>query len=154
MAVKDIVTGEKNARLRRKSRPVTAIDKKLIRLLDDMRETMREHDGIGIAAPQVGVLRRVVVVDAGEDVLELINPVLLLEEGRQTEEEGCLSLPDRRGIVARPQKAVVSAYDRRGNLIEYTGEGMLARVFSHEIDHLDGVLFVDKMIREVFAEKK
>jgi peptide deformylase len=149
MALRDIVKGERNYRLRKVSRPISAIDLKTVKLLEDMRETMYKYDGVGIAAPQVGVLKRIVVIDVGHGVLELINPCIIKAEGVQTEEEGCLSVPNRRGIVQRPLKAVVTAYDRNGNMVEYKGEGALARVFSHEIDHLDGILFVDKMLREV-----
>jgi peptide deformylase len=153
MAIRTILVGEKNDKLRKLSRPVAAVDNKILKLLDDMRETMYKNEGVGIAAPQVGVLKRIVVIDVGQGVMELINPRIIKTQGKQTEEEGCLSVPSKRGVVERPLKAVVTAYDRNGNLLEYTGEGMLARAFSHEIDHLDGVLFTDKMIREVKEEK-
>ena len=152
MAFRKVVVGEANEKLRKQSKLVSAIDNKIIRLLDDMRDTMYKNDGIGIAAPQIGVLKRVIVIDIGKGVIELINPEIIHIEGAQTEEEGCLSVPYRRGIVERPLKARVTAYDRNGNLMEYIGEGVLARVFSHEIDHLDGILFTDKMIREVLEE--
>jgi peptide deformylase len=152
MAFRRIVTGERNEKLRKQCKKVAAIDHKLLKLLDDMCDTMRKSDGIGIAAPQVGVLKRVVVIDVGEGVLELINPEMIYMDGTQCEEEGCLSVPYRRGIVERPMVAKVVAYDRNGNLMEYTGEGTLARAFSHELDHLDGILFTDKMIREVIEE--
>lgn len=153
MAVRSIITGEKNEKLRKRSRTVMSIDSKVLKLLDDMRETMYKNDGVGIAAPQVGVLKRVVVIDVGQGLIELINPRIIRTEGCQTEEEGCLSVPEKRGIVERPLKCTVTAYDRNGNMTEYSGDGMLARAFSHEIDHLDGVLFTDKMIREVKEER-
>ncbi len=154
MAVKKILTGEKNEKLRKISKPVENIDKKILKLLDDMKNTMKKSDGIGLAAPQVGVLKRVVVVDFGQGVIELINPKIVKTLGRQEEEEGCLSVPDRRGLVKRPLKLWATAYDREGNLMKYTGEGVMPRVFAHEIDHLNGILFTDKMTKEVFEEKK
>ena len=104
MALRNVLKGTNNTRLRKISRPVTVIDHRLLRLLADMRDTMRKNEGIGIAAPQVGVLKRVVVIDAEDDVIELINPYIVREDGRQTEAEGCLSVPNRRGIVPRPLK--------------------------------------------------
>lgn len=153
MAVRSIITGENNEKLMKRSRIVMTIDSKILKLLDDMRETMYKNDGVGIAAPQVGILKRIVVIDIGQGVMELINPRIIRTQGVQTEEEGCLSVPNKRGIVERPFKCVVTAYDRDGNLMEYSGEGLLARAFSHEIDHLDGILFTDKMIREVKEER-
>ncbi len=135
--------------LRRKARPVEVFDKRLHTLLDDMAETMYDAEGAGLAAPQVGILRRVVVIDVGEGIIELINPEILSAEGEQINPEGCLSIPGRRCTVARPQKVVVQARDRNGDLFELTGEGFLAIAVSHELDHLDGVLYVDKMIEDV-----
>lgn len=135
--------------LRRKARPVELFDKRLHTLLDDMAETMYDAEGAGLAAPQVGILRRVVVIDVGEGIIELINPEILSAEGEQINPEGCLSIPGRRCTVARPQKVVVKALDRNGDLFELTGEGFLAIAVSHELDHLDGVLYVDKMIEDV-----
>lgn len=135
--------------LRKVCRKVERIDAKLLTLLDDMAQTMYANDGVGLAAPQVGILRRVVVIDIGEPeigLLELINPKIIKTKGEQIGEEGCLSVMDRRGEVKRPAKVVVQAYDRNGDLMEYTGEGILAVAFCHEIDHLDGIVFTDKLV--------
>jgi peptide deformylase len=145
MAFRNILVDE-NPRLRKKSKPVEKFDTKLHQLLDDMAETMYEAKGLGLAAPQVGVLRRAVVIDVGEGLIELINPVIVKAEGQQREEEGCLSLPEKQGIVLRPAKVTVHALNRDGKNIKLTGEGLLARALCHEIDHLEGVLFIDKMI--------
>ena len=119
-----------------------------------MRETMYKNEGVLVSPLRRWVLlKRIVVIDVGEGPMELINPrMITYTQGKQTEEEGCLSVPNKRGVVERPLLARVRAYDRNGNLMEYTGEGDLARVFSHEIDHLDGILFTDKMIQEVKEE--
>lgn len=148
MATRTILEGD-NPRLRKISRPVGAINQRIIDLLDDMAQTMYEARGVGLAAPQVGALRRVVVIDIGDGLVELINPEIIETEGSQREEEGCLSLPDDNGYVMRPAKVVVRALDRNGDVQEYTGEGLLARAFTHEIDHLDGVLFTDKMVERI-----
>ena len=124
--------------------PVTEFNERLHLLLDDMRETLEESGGVGLAAPQVGVLRRVVVVETEPgELYELINPELIYQEGEQKEIEGCLSIPGKQGITTRPQKVRVRAVGRDGKLHEYEGEGLLARAFCHEIDHLDGILFID-----------
>ena len=138
--------------LRKISRPVTDIDKRTHTLLDDMAETMYMVDGAGLAAPQVGVLRRVVVIDVGEGLIELINPEIIESDGEVVCVEGCLSVPGKRGTVKRPAKVKVRALDRHGKAIEMEGTGMLANAFCHELDHLDGVLYVDKMIEDVTAE--
>ena len=132
------------------SRPVDAIKERTLTLLDDMAETMRRANGVGLAAPQVGVLRRIVVCEVvpGE-LIELINPEIIETSGSQTGPEGCLSVPGRRGTVKRPEKVRVHAQDRKGNHIEVEGEGLLAVCLCHELDHLDGVLYVDKMIEDV-----
>ena len=145
MAFRNILMND-NPRLRKKSKPVEKINSKLNELLDDMAETMYEAKGLGLAAPQVGVLRRVVVIDVGDGLIELINPEIIKAEGQQREEEGCLSLPDKQGIVLRPARVLIHALNRYGKEIKLTGEGVLARALCHEIDHLDGVLFTDKMI--------
>lgn len=145
MAIRNILEGD-NPRLRKKSREVTKINQRIIDLLDDMAETMSNARGVGIAAPQVGVLRRVVVIDVGDGIMELINPVIVSEEGSSRGEEACLSFPDESGYVVRPEKIVVKALDRDGVEHEYVGEGLLARALAHEIDHLDGVLFVDRVV--------
>lgn len=135
--------------LRKHARPVAEVDRRTKQLLDDMAETMYAADGAGLAAPQVGILRRVVVIDVGEGLLELVNPEILSTEGEQRQMEGCLSVPGKGGVVARPAKVTVRALNRRGKPIEIVGEGFLAIALCHEIDHLDGVLYVDKIIEEV-----
>ena len=130
--------------LRLKSRPVTDINKRILTLLDDMTETMRHADGVGLAAPQIGVLRRVVVIECEPgNVLELINPVIVEKSGKQHELEGCLSFPGRQGYTDRPMHVKVEALNRNGEKITLEGEGLLARAFCHEIDHLDGILYID-----------
>ncbi len=135
--------------LRRKARPVESFDKRIHTLLEDMAETMYAAEGAGLAAPQVGILRRVVVIDVGEGIIELVNPEIVSAEGEQICAEGCLSIPGRRGTVKRPTKVLVRAQDRNGKPFEMTGEGFLSIAVSHELDHLDGVLYVDKMIEDV-----
>ena len=134
--------------LRKKSRPVTEFNDRLFELLDDMKETMYKSGGVGLAAPQVGVLRRVVVMDVSEDrneFIELINPEITYEEGEQTGNEGCLSLPGLCGVVTRPMTVKVKAQNRDGKWCLYKGEELKARCFCHEIDHLDGILYKDKL---------
>ena len=132
--------------LRKTSKKVDNIDERIITLLDDMEETMRDAEGVGLAAPQVGVLRRAVVIDVGEGLIELINPVIVYEKGEQCREEGCLSVPGKSGAVKRPAKVIVRALNRKGETVEITGEDLLATAICHEIDHLNGVLFIDKII--------
>ena len=132
--------------LRKKSKPVKDFDDDLSQLLDDMRESMYKNDGMGLAAPQVGVLRRAVVVDVNGMYVELINPVIISQEGKDIEEEGCLSVGGFHGRVERPYKITVKAFDRYGFPFVLTGEKYLARCICHEIDHLDGILFVDKSL--------
>ncbi len=134
--------------LRRKSREVTEFNERLFDLLDDMKETMYKSGGVGLAAPQVGILKRVVVMDVSEDrneYIELINPVITDAEGSQTGNEGCLSLPGLCGVVTRPDIVKVKAQNREGKWCLYKGEGLKARCFCHEIDHLDGILYKDKL---------
>ena len=146
MAIRQIVQiGEPV--LRKKSKVVEKIDEKIIQLLDDMADTMYHADGVGLAAPQVGILKRVVVIDIGDGLLELINPEIIETSGEQTDDEGCLSVIGEAGAVKRPYTVKVRAFDRNGNLFEIVGEELLARAFCHEIDHLDGILFVDKIER-------
>ena len=140
--------------LRKKSRAVERFDEKLHRLLDDMAQTMYKAEGVGLAAVQVGILRRIVVIDCGDGLLELINPEIIKTEGEQEDVEGCLSVPGRNGITRRPMKVTVKAQDRNGNWCVYQGEGLKARCFCHELDHLDGILFTDNMIQEVKIECK
>jgi len=148
MAIRKIVF-EGDETLRKTSRPIKEIDKRTKQLLDDMAETMYAAEGVGLAAPQVGVLRRMVVIDVGEGLLELINPVIVDKEGSMVNPEGCLSIPGKRGLVERPEKVTVQALNRKGQLYEVTGEGLLAMALCHELDHLDGVLYIDRMIKEV-----
>lgn len=140
--------------LRKPSKPMPKFDLRLWLLLRDMAETMRKAEGVGLAAPQVGILRRVVVIDVGDDhgLIELVNPEIIAVEGEQAGSEGCLSVPGRRGYVVRPNRVTVRAQDRKGKSFEITGEGLLARALCHEIDHLDGVLYVDKMDHEIFDD--
>lgn len=126
---------------------VKDFDKKLAILLDDMYDTMQKSDGVGLAAPQVGILKRCVVIDIGEGKIELVNPKIIKEEGSQTGTEGCLSVPGQWGEVERPMKVTVEAYDRYGKKFTIEGEELLARAFCHELDHLEGKLFLDKVIR-------
>lgn len=135
--------------LTKKCREVENFDKKLHTLLDDMKDTLIESNGVGLAAPQVGILRRVVVIDFGEEngIIELVNPVITHTEGSYTDVEGCLSVPGKAGEVERPQKATVKAFDRNGEEFELTGENLYARCICHECDHLDGKLYVEKVIR-------
>ena len=138
--------------LRKQSKPMQKFDLRLWLLLRDMAETMYKAEGVGLAAPQVGILRRVVVIDIGEGLVELINPEIIAMEGEQVGQDGCLSVPGRRGVVIRPNKVTVRAQDRNGKHFELTGEGFMARAICHELDHLDGVIYVDKMEYEVFDE--
>ena len=134
--------------LRKISRPVETVTPRIRTLLDDMIETMRAANGVGLAAPQVGVLRRIVVIETEEDgLIELINPKIIAYSGEQEEEEGCLSVPGQWGITHRPMSVTVRALDRHGNQIDVSGSGLLARAFCHELDHLDGKLFIDNAIR-------
>ena len=130
--------------LRKTSKPVRDFDDELIELLEDMKETMYENNGMGLAAPQVGVLRRVVVMDVNGNYYELINPEIVYEEGEDVDSEGCLSVGKFNSNVKRPYKVTVRAVDRYGYPLEITGEKYFARCVCHEVDHLNGVLFVDK----------
>ena len=135
--------------LRKKSREVTEITPRILTLLDDMIETMREANGCGLAAVQVGVLRRVVVIETEDGLFELINPkIVAFSEEEQVGDEGCLSLPGEWAVVKRPMHVTVRAYNREGQLIEITGHGLLARAICHELDHLDGILYIDKATKK------
>jgi peptide deformylase len=130
--------------LRKVCRPVEAITPRVLTLLDDMTETMRNADGVGLAAPQVGVLRRIVVIETEPgNVLELINPKIIAYAGEQEGIEGCLSLPGKSGIVKRPMHVTVRAINRKGETVEISGSELLARAFCHELDHLEGKLYTD-----------
>ena len=139
--------------LRRVCRPVDKITPAVITLLDDMIETMRAADGCGLAAPQVGILRRVVTVDLGDEILELVNPELVETDGEQTGAEGCLSVPGRYGLVTRPYYAKVKAQDRYGEWFEVEAEELIARCFCHELDHLDGIVYTEVMERFLSPEE-
>ena len=132
--------------LRKKSRPVTAITDSVLTLLDDMRETMESVNGVGLAAVQVGVLKRVILVDVGEGVQELINPEIVSHEGAQINKEGCLSLPGETGYVERPEYVAVKALNRHGEEIIVEGEDLLAIALCHEIDHTNGIIYTDRVI--------
>lgn len=154
MAVLKIVTEEENEEfLRKKSREVSEITPRIKTLLDDMVETMRHANGCGLAAVQVGVLRRIVVIETGEGLFEFINPVIVRKTGTQEGAEGCLSLPGKWGMTKRPQCVTVRALDRDGNEIEVTGYDLLAKAMCHEIDHLDGILYTDKVTRMLGADE-
>jgi len=145
--IKIVKESENEEFLRKKSREVTEITPRIITLLDDMIDTMRNANGCGLAAVQVGVLRRIVVIETEEGLFELINPVIIKKSGSQEGAEGCLSLPGKWGLTKRPNRVTVRAMDRNGELFELTGEGLLAKAICHEVDHLDGILYTDKVIK-------
>lgn len=134
--------------LYKKSRVVEKFDDRLATLIDDMLDTMYEANGVGLAAVQVGILKRVVVIDIGEGPMELVNPEITLSEGEQREQEGCLSLPGKYGTTLRPMRVQVKAQDRNGKWQVFTGEGLKARAFCHELDHLEGVLFTSHIVSD------
>jgi len=153
MAIREILTDQDPA-LHKKCHPVTLFDEKLGTLLDDMRQTLEEAGGAGLAAPQIGILRRVVVLYGGdEELIELVNPQLIAQEGEQDGLEGCLSVPGLWGYVKRPQTVRVKAQDRHGNWFETGGEGIVARCFCHEIEHLDGHVFSEHADRLYTSEE-
>ena len=131
--------------LRKNSKPMQKFDLRLWLLLRDMADTMYKAEGVGLAAPQVGI---------GKGLIELVNPEIIAAEGEQAGAEGCLSVPGRQGYVVRPEKVTVRAQDRKGKPFELTGEGLLARALCHEIDHLDGIMYVDKMDHEIFENEE
>lgn len=139
--------------LKQKCKPVVHFNQFLWDLLDDMRETMYKNIGMGLAGPQVGILKRVAIVEVNNMFLELVNPVILSSSGNEEDEEACLSVPNRRGLVARPTQITVRAQDRFGNFFTITGEDLFARCVCHELDHLDGILYIDKMTKEIKEEK-
>ncbi len=138
--------------LRKISKPVENYDGKLHQLLEDMEETLHAVGGLGLAAPQVGVLKRVCIVEYDDKLYELVNPVLIRSRGKCVDNEGCLSVPGFRGLVERPEEIDVEYFDRFGNLCKQHAEGYFARVFLHEMDHLDGILFPDKMIKKIIDD--
>lgn len=152
MALRNIVFSD-NPMIRKKCRVVQEFDEKLWTLLDDMKETMRKNNGVGIAAPQVGVLKQIVVIEANGLFLELINPKIIEASGSQESIEGCLSVKDVRGLVIRPNKVTVEFFTRYGDFVRITAEEFLATVFCHEIDHLSGILFIDKA-RELYKNEQ
>ena len=155
MAIRKIVElGHDDEVLHKHARRVERFDARLAELLGDMAETMYAANGAGLAAPQVGVLKRAVVIDVGEGLIELVNPEIVASEGENAVVEGCLSVPGRTGRVLRPEKVTVRAQRRDGEAFEITGEGMLAVCLCHEIDHLDGIIYVDKMIEDTSEQYK
>ena len=152
MGIRKILT-DKDPALHKVCKPVESFDRKLHKLLDDMAETMDDAGGVGLAAPQVGILRRVVVVDTGDGVLELVNPELVETSGEQEGAEGCLSVPAKYGLVKRPYIAKVRAQDRHGNWFEAEGEELIARCFCRELDHLDGIVYTQVMERYLTEEE-
>ena len=152
MGIRKIMT-VKEPCLHKVCRPVEKFDKKLHKLLDDMKETRVDANGVGLAAPQVGILRRVVIVDTGEEMLELVNPELVETSGEQEGAEGCLSVPGKYGLVKRPNYAKVRAQDRDGNWFEAEGKELIARCFCHELDHLDGIVYTEIMERYLTDEE-
>lgn len=152
MGLRKILT-DKDPALHKVCKCVINFDGRLHKLLDDMRETLIESGGVGLAAPQVGILRRVVLVDNGEEILELVNPTLVATDGEQEGAEGCLSIPGKYGVVKRPYYAKVRAQDRDGNWFEAEGEEIVARCFCHELDHLDGIVYTEVMERFLTEEE-
>ncbi len=144
MAIRNIMNYQKDDILRKKSKTVEKIDGRILSILDDMAETMYQADGAGLAAVQIGILKRLVVIDAGEGLIKLINPEIVSSYGEQQETEGCLSIPGIYGTVKRPEQVEVSTLNENGDSVILKGTGLLARAFCHEIDHLDGILFIDK----------
>ena len=152
MGLRKILTDEESA-LHKVCKPVVNFDSRLWKLLDDMRETLIDSNGVGLAAPQVGILRRVVLVDTGDEILELVNPSLIETDGEQVGAEGCLSVPGKFGLVKRPFYAKVVAQNRNGQWYEAEGEELIARCFCHELDHLDGIIYTEVMERFLTEEE-
>lgn len=134
--------------LRKRSREISEINDRILTLIEDMKDTMYHAEGVGLAAPQIGILKRIVVIDVGSGPIVLINPEIVNIQGSQIDLEGCLSIPGVQGKVERPEKVTVKALNENGEMFELEGEGLLARAFCHEIDHLNGTLFIDKVIEE------
>lgn len=147
MAIRNILKNE-DPTLRKVCRPVTEFNERLWQLLDDMADTMYKAEGVGLAGPQVGILRRVVVMDVGDGLIEAINPEIISTHGKQTGAEGCLSFPNQQGTVTRPRRVKFKAQDRHGKWFVMTGEDLFARCICHETDHLDGVVFLDRLDKE------
>lgn len=153
MAILDIVKVGDDI-LRQKAEPVNRLTKRVQKLIKDMIDTMYEADGVGLAAPQIGVSQRIIVIDVGEGPITLVNSEIVETHGEEVDVEGCLSVPDKRGYVKRAEEVIVTGYNEKGSPVKYRASGLLARVVQHEVDHLDGVLFVDKMIDEVEDEEE
>lgn len=151
MAILNIIK-EGDPALRKKCRPVEEITPRILQLLDDMHDTLEKAQGVGLAAPQVGVLRRIVIVEIEDKKYEMINPEIIETKGKQEEIEACLSVPEKYGLVKRPQWVKVRATDRNGKVYEVSGNGLMARCFCHELDHLDGTLYIDKAIEMYDAD--
>lgn len=147
MAIR-IVREDGDEILRKKSREVEVVDDKIRMILDDMVETLHQYNGVGLAGPQIGILKRLVVIDLYDDkeIIKLVNPKIIKESGKQEVEEGCLSFPNQYAKIIRPEKVTIEALNEKGEKIRIKGEGLLAQAISHELDHLDGILFVDKII--------
>ena len=152
MGLRKILT-DKEPALHKICKPVEKFDWRLHKLLDDMKDTLLQANGVGLAAPQVGILRRVVIVDLGEEILELVNPEIIATDGEQEGAEGCLSVPGRYGLVKRPYYAKVRAQDRYGEWFEAEEEELIGRCFCHELDHLDGILYTQVMERFLTDEE-
>ena len=152
MGLRKILTYQDPA-LHKVCKPVVKFDLRLHKLLDDMTATLAQANGVGLAAPQVGILRRVVVVDTGDEILELVNPTLVETSGEQVGAEGCLSVPGKYGLVKRPYYAKVRAQDRYGQWFEAEGEELIGRCFCHELDHLDGIVYTEVMERFLTEEE-
>ena len=153
MAIRKILTFGDEL-LTKKCRKVEKIDDRILTLLDDMAETLKESGGVGLAAPQVGILKRICVIDVGEGLIELINPEITKTSGSVEDVEGCLSIPGKWGYVARPEKVTVKALNREGKEIKVTGEGLLARALCHETEHLDGILFITHVTEFVDIDRE
>ncbi|MDR0914528.1 MAG: peptide deformylase [Oscillospiraceae bacterium] len=152
MAIRNIITNDLE-RLTKKSREVEKFDDRLAQLLDDLTDTLRHSGGVGLAAPQVGILRRAVVIDIGQGLIELVNPKIAMFSGEQDGSEGCLSFPNEYGLVKRPMHVKVKAHDRNGKPFEVSGDELLARALCHEIDHLDGIVFKSRVSRMLRPEE-
>lgn len=148
MALRNITNYKTDDILRKKSKYVDKINKRTLQLIDDMAETMYSADGVGLAAPQVGILKRIIVIDVGSGLIKLINPEITEQEGEQIDIEGCLSVPGVMGEVKRPYRVKVKGINENGEKVQIEATELLARAFCHEIDHLDGILFIDKAIPE------
>ncbi len=154
MAIRKVIT-DKDPVLKKVCRPVTKFDDRLAELIDDLKDTLEQANGVGLAAPQVGILRRVaIVLDPEDNAIELVNPEIIVQDGEQTGLEGCLSVPGRYGTVTRPEHVRVRAQDRHGKTFEVEGEGITARCFCHEIEHLDGHVFTEHVVGPLYTAEE